>query len=283
MLPTDMFCNKRFYRVIGLLLLIAAPALFAGTVYRNVDERGRVNYSDTPSAGAQQMQIRTQVQRRLYRVDKVYDGDTITLEGGKQIRLLGVNTPEIESRVRSEESGGVAAKKWLQNLLQGKEVFLEFDQEKKDKYKRQLAYVFLPDGKHINLALLENGLGTLSIVPPNLRYADKLIQAQQHAEKKKLGVWAMPEYQPRPIAQIAGHTKGWQRFTGSPVTVKTNKKYTRLIFNDKVDVRIANSNLKLFPEISAYVGKSLEIRGWVARSKDRYSILVQHPSSLVVQ
>lgn len=265
------------------MLLIAAMPLSAGAIYRNVDAQGRVTYSDTPAAGAQQLQIETQIQRRLYQVDKVYDGDTIILEGGKHIRLLGVNTPEIQSRVRSEEPGGVAAKEWLQALLRDGKVYLEFDEEKKDKYKRQLAYVFLPNGKQINAALLENGLGMLNIIPPNLRYAEKLAQAQQHAEKKRLGVWAMPEYQPHSIAQIAEHTRGWQRFTVTPLRIKTGKKHTRLIFSDKVDARIANTQLKLFPEISTYLGKSLEIRGWVSRSKDRYTILVQHPSALIVK
>lgn len=278
-----MFPEKQSRWVIGFVLLIAATSLWAGAIYRNVDDRGRVTYSDMPSAGAQQLQIETQIQRPLYYVDKVYDGDTILLEGGKPIRLLGVNTPEIQSRVRSEEPGGVAAKEWLQALLRDGKVYLEFDEEKKDKYKRQLAYVFLPNGKQINAALLENGLGMLNIVPPNLRYSEKLAQAQQHAEKKQLGVWAMPEYQSRPIAQIAGHTRGWQRFTGTPLRVKTGKKHTRLIFSDKIDARIANSQLKLFPEISTYLGKPLEIRGWVSRSKDRYTILVQHPSALIVQ
>lgn len=265
------------------MLLIAAMPLSAGAIYRNVDAQGRVTYSDTPAAGAQQLQIETQIQRRLHQVDKVYDGDTIILEGGKHIRLLGVNTPEIQSRVRSEEPGGVVAKEWLQALLRDGKVYLEFDEEKKDKYKRQLAYVFLPDGKQINAALLENGLGMLNIVPPNLRYAEKLIQAQQHAEKKRLGVWTMPEYQSHPVSQIADHTRGWQRFTGTPLRIKTGKKHTRLIFSDKVDARIANTQLKLFPEISTYLGKSLEIRGWVSRSKDRHTILVQHPSALIVK
>lgn len=278
-----MLHNKQIYGIITLILLMVMPTLAASNIYRNIDSQGRVTYSDTPSIGAQQIQIDARIPRRLYQIEKIYDGDTIMLEGGEQIRLLGVNTPEIQSRVRSEEPGGVAAKEWLQKLLKEKVIFLEYDEEKKDKYKRKLAHVFLPNGKHVNLALLENGLGTLSIIPPNLRYADKLIQAQQHAEKKKLGLWAMPEYQPHPIAQISDHTTGWRRFTGSPIGIKTNKKYTRLIFSDKIDVRIANSNLKLFPEISTYVGKPLEIRGWVARSKDHYTILIQHPSSLIMR
>ncbi len=275
-----MFLSKKYYLIFCLILNFAAPASFAAEIYRSVDEKGRVTYSDRPSTGAEPVKIISQPSRQLYPVARVYDGDTIILEDKKHVRLLGVNTPEIESQQRAEEPGGVAAKKWLQAQLQENKVYLEYDQVKRDKYKRFLAHVFLPDGKHLNLALLENGLAVISIIPPNGRYSDKLVQAQQHAEKLKLGIWGMPEYQTRPISQIANHTKGWQRFTGTPVSIKKNKKYTRLLFNDKVDIRVANANLNLFPALDTYVGKSLEVRGWVARNKDYYTMLINHPSSL---
>ena len=277
-----MFRSKPVH-LFFLLFSLAATLAPASGIYRSVDAQGRVTYSDTPSANAQPVKITEQPSRQLYQVTRVYDGDTIILEGRKQVRLLGVNTPEIESRHRSEEPGGVAAKKWLQNQLRDNQVYLEFDQVKRDKYKRLLAHVFLPNGKHVNLALMESSLATISIIPPNGRYSDKLIQAQQYAEKQKLGIWSMPEYQPRPIAEIANHTKGWQRFTGTPVAIKKSRKFTRLLFNDKVDIRVANSNLKLFPELANYVGKPLEIRGWVARNKDHYTMLIQHPSALIVR
>lgn len=278
-----MSFSKQFYWIYLLVLISSASALSATEIYRSVDEKDRVTYSDRPSAGAEPVKIIRQPSRQLYQVARVYDGDTIILEDKKHVRLLGVNTPEIESQQRAEEPGGVAAKKWLQAQLQENKVYLEYDQVKRDKYKRFLAHVFLPDGKHLNLALLENGLAVISIIPPNGRYTDKLIQAQQHAEKLKLGIWAMPEYQPRTIDRIANHTKGWQRFTGTPVAIKKSKKYTRLLFNDKVDIRVANNNLNLFPELASYVGKSLEIRGWVARNKDYYTMLIQHPSALIVR
>lgn len=277
-----MFRSKPV-RLLFLLFSLAATAAPASGIYRSVDAQGRVTYSDTPSANAQPVIITGQPSRQLHQVARVYDGDTIILEGRKQVRLLGVNTPEIESRHRSEEPGGVAAKKWLQNQLRDNQVYLEFDQVKRDKYKRLLAHVFLPNGKHVNLALLESGLAAISIIPPNGRYSDKLIQAQQYAEKQKLGIWSMPEYQSRPISEIANHTKGWQRFTGTPVAIRKSRKFTRLLFNDKVDIRVANSNLKLFPELATYVGKPLEVRGWVARNKDHYTILIQHPSALIAQ
>lgn len=276
-----MFFSKKYYLIFCLILNFVAPASFATEIYRSVDEKGRVTYSDRPSTGAAPVKILNKPSRQLYPVARVYDGDTIILEDKKHVRLLGVNTPEIESRQRAEEPGGVAAKKWLQAQLQENKVYLEYDQVKRDKYKRLLAHVFLPDGKHLNLALLENGLAVVSIIPPNGRYSDKLIQAQQHAEKLKLGIWGMPEYQARPISQIANHTKGWQRFTGIPVSIRKSKKYTRLLFNDKVDIRVANNNLNLFPELATYVGKSLEVRGWVARKKGSYTMLINHPSSLI--
>ena len=275
-----MSFSKQLYLTYLLILIFSTPVLSANEIFRSVDKQGRITYSDTPSSGAEPVKIISQPSRQLHQVTRVYDGDTIILEGKKHVRLLGINTPEIESRQRAEEPGGVTAKKWLQDQLQENKVYLEYDQVKQDKYKRLLAHVFLPDGKHLNLALLENGLAVISIIPPNGRYTDKLIQAQQHAEKLKLGIWSMPEYQPRPITQITNHTKGWQRFTGTPVSIKKSKKYTRLLFSDKVDIRVANTNLDLFPVLNTYVGKPLEIRGWVSRSKDHYTMLINHPSSL---
>lgn len=271
----------------SILILLALSFIstisFAKEIYRSIDSQGRITYSDQPSGKSQAIEIHNQPSRLLRYVRKVYDGDTIILEDGKHIRLLGVNTPEIESRQRAEEPGGVAAKKWLQAQLKDKKIYLEYDEVKFDKYKRQLAHVFLSNGKHLNLALLENGLGTISIIPPNVRYSDKLMQAQQHAEKMQLGIWAMPEYQLKPIAQIANHAKGWQRFSATFHVIKKNRKYTRLLVNDKIDVRVSNQNLKVFPPLSKYLGKPLEIRGWVSRNNDHYTMLIQHPSSLIVR
>ncbi|MCC7092369.1 MAG: thermonuclease family protein [Nitrosomonas sp.] len=276
--------SQRHFFIHCLILSVVTSTAIATEIYRSVDDKGRVTYSDQATRGAQQVQIAGSSNRQMQHVVRVYDGDTIVLENGKHVRLLGINTPEIESRHQVEEPGGVAAKQWLQaQLPSNSKIYLEFDQVRHDKYKRLLAYVYLPDGKHLNLALLENGLGAVSIIPPNGRYADELSRAQQHAEKKKLGIWAMPEYQSRPISQISSHTKGWQRFIGTPITLRKGKKYTRLIINDKTDIRIANANLHLFPELTGYLGKSIEARGWVSRNKDYYTILIGHPSALISQ
>ncbi len=267
----------------GLMCLLSQIAL-ASPIYRVVDEQGRVSYSDRPSANSKQIEISIQTpNRQLHRVKSVYDGDTIILKNGDRVRLLGVNTPEIEGRFRQDEPGGIAAKVWLQNQLKNGKVFLEYDKEKHDHYQRLLAHLHLPDGKHLNVGLVENGLATVSIIPPNLRHTKELVRAQQKAEKEGLGIWSMSQYQTRPLSQIAKNNKGWQRFIGTPKSIKSNQKYTRLIFNEQFNIRIANDNLALFPNLKTYLGKSIEIRGWMSRTKQKYSMHIQHPSALIVQ
>lgn len=264
---------------IGLYL----PGCSADTIYRSKDAQGNLIYSDIPTPGAKPLHLSTPTQRSLHQVTKVLDGDTIVLKGGERVRLLGVNAPEIESRHRDGEPGGMAAKEWLQKKIQGRNVYLEHDRQKYDHYKRLLAHLYLPNGEHINLELVRKGLAVVNLYPPNLRHADALIRAQQHAERQKLGIWWLPDYRPRPLAQISQKSRGWQRFLGTATSLKQNKRYSRLIFNSKIDVRIDNTNLALFPALETYLNRPLEIRGWVSRRSDRYSILIQHPSALVLR
>jgi len=68
-----------------------------------------------------------------------YDGDTIVLEDGRKIRLLGINTPEVQHKGKMADAGGEDAKTWLINKLRHSKVRLEFYFDKTDKYGRTLA------------------------------------------------------------------------------------------------------------------------------------------------
>lgn len=264
---------------------LAAPAVFSSEIYRIVDESGRVTYTDRAAESTddvQQTTVLIDAYRQLYSVKHVYDGDTIILENDQRVRLLGINTPEIASRHRDEEPGGVAAKIWLQDRIKSQKVYLEHDQEKQDKYQRLLAHVFLSDGTHLNLELIKKGLAFMSIIPPNLRYVETFSRAQKQAEAQKLGIWGEPVYQVRPLNQIQSNSRGWQRFTGIPRSIQPRRSFTYLIFNDQISIRIANDHLNLFPKLDAYLGKTIEVRGWVSRRSNKSTISIQHPSALVI-
>lgn len=116
------------------------------------------------------------------KVERVIDGDTFTFsQDGSEIkvRLIGVDTPEsvaskdyLEKTNKENTQEGKDAGKYTKSLIEGKEVFLEFDVAKEDKYGRLLAYVYLENGKMVQDVLLENGYAELMTVPPNVKYAE---------------------------------------------------------------------------------------------------------------
>ena len=231
--------------VILISLLLQANCVWA-EIFRHIDEQGRISYSDRPSQNATLVESISKDYRYKVQVKRVVDGDTIVLENGDRVRLLGLNTPEIESRYRQSEEGGQLAKDWLQNKLKQGTVFIEYDQQKKDKYDRLLAHLFLADGSHLNQQLIQQGLAILSLIPPNLRYADELIKAGQEAESNKRGLW---QEEHSKLIKTSDLSKGkkisaWQRFLAKPSHITESRKYHRLILSENVvsniDVNIKN-------------------------------------------
>ena len=78
-----------------------------------------------------------------YYVERVVDGDTFILEGGVRVRLLGVNTPETKHPRRPVEPLGPEASEFTKSHIEGRKVTLQFDRERRDRYHRVLAYVYV--------------------------------------------------------------------------------------------------------------------------------------------
>lgn len=260
--------------------LALCAVLWSGIVHADVyewlDALGRNHYSDRGHPSAQLLKIKAEPQTLV--VNKVYDGDTLLLNDGRKVRFLGVNTPEIAGRNKSAEAGGEQAKAWLKQMIEHKRVILEFDVEKQDKYQRTLAHVFTEDHLHLNLELVRRGFAAANIFPPNLKYVDILGDAQQQAEQQGLGIWANPAYSPKVFTAIdVDDYKGWRRIVGEVKGVKTSRKYSYLKFSDRFMVQIPNQALTLFPNLNGYVGKRIEVRGWISQSKSGFMMRVRHP------
>jgi len=143
---TPSFFFRMIYPLAALLILLHAQSGLAETIYRSTDSHGHTLYSDIPTPAAKPLQPATLPARSKYRVIRVVDGDTIVLENNKRVRLLGINAPETRNRYHPGEPGGADAKKWLQEKLQGRSVYLEHDRQTHDHYKRILAHLYLPSG-----------------------------------------------------------------------------------------------------------------------------------------
>ncbi|NQT95144.1 MAG: thermonuclease family protein [Candidatus Omnitrophica bacterium] len=123
------------------------------------------------------------------RVVYVYDGDTVKLANGEKVRYIGVDTPEMNYKNPPAEYFAEEAKRFNERLVNGKRVRLEFDTERRDKYNRLLAYVYI-DNISVSAKLIEEGYARVFIIPPNIRYADDFLKLQQKAREEERGLWS---------------------------------------------------------------------------------------------
>jgi micrococcal nuclease len=130
-----------------------------------------------------------------YKVIRVVDGDTIIVlidEEKVKVRLIGVDTPEsVHPDTDKNTEYGEIASAFTKELLDGKNVFLEYDIDATDKYGRTLAYVYLEETKiMVNRLLLQNGHALIMTIQPNSKYADEFFELQKQARKVGIGLWA---------------------------------------------------------------------------------------------
>jgi micrococcal nuclease len=276
--------RNRFFLLVLLALSLLSAAPSGAEVFRWQDASGRKHYGDQPAAGAETLPDTEQhaVSSGFHKVRHVHDGDTVILEDGTRVRLLGINTPEIDGKYTQAESGGEAARRWLQKRVEGRTVRLETDREREDKYGRLLAHLFAEDGEHLNLALVEQGLAVVSLYPPNLKYAEALLAAQQRAETAARGMWGSPAYRPRSLDALKGKAKpGWGRWRGAPSRVEHGAHFSRLVFPSGAEAHIDARHRALFPPLEHYLSRPLEIRGWASAKRGHPVFWLRHPSALV--
>ena len=123
------------------------------------------------------------------RVVDVVDGVTIIVlcEGNPvSCMYIGISAPESENPLSPT---GSKARHFNKNLVEGKTVRLEFDEQKYDKYGRLLAYVYCDD-VFVNAELIRQGHGSVMIVSPNTRYAERFLKLEREAREAKRGLWA---------------------------------------------------------------------------------------------
>lgn len=186
--------TKAFFWVITLLAIIVVSTAKdckkqeigkrARTIGLYKSARKAEKLTDHPSfrASANRMQA-------FYKVARVVDGDTIQLDNGEKVRYIGVDTPETKHPRKPVEYFGKEASAKNKNLVGGKKVRLEFDVQKRDRYRRLLAYVYLDDGTFVNAELVSLGYAKVWTIPPNVRYQELFIQLQREAQKAKRGLW----------------------------------------------------------------------------------------------
>jgi endonuclease YncB( thermonuclease family) len=196
-------------------------------------------------------------------VQRVVDGDTLRLNDGRNVRMIGLNTPELGKKGRSDEPFAVTARKRLEALIAASDgrVDLQPGQESEDRYGRTLAHVYGADGANLEAQMLAEGLGFLVAVAPNVDLVDCQQAAERSARQAGLGVWRQS-----PVLkadQIS--TSGFAVLSGRVSKVQRNRGGVWIELQDSVVLRVAPNLLGRFDvaSLEGLKGKQIEARGWV--------------------
>ncbi len=133
------------------------------------------------------------VPERWHRVKRVVDGDTMVLDNGVKVRLLGIDTPETVHPNKPVEYFGKQASAYTKKHLERKRVRIVFDNPGNriytDRYNRWVAYVFLADGTLFNAKIIQDGYAHAYTKYPFSR-KDEFKKLEKKAKKEQRGLWA---------------------------------------------------------------------------------------------
>jgi micrococcal nuclease len=128
-------------------------------------------------------------------VERIIDGDTIHCPPVGRIRLIGIDTPE-----RGQKPFGPASTEAITAMIPiGSTIDVEFDVDREDRYDRVLGYLWA-NGELVNWRMVREGWALMATYPPNVRYTDHYLSAQQAAREDKVGLWAVDGFACEPAA-----------------------------------------------------------------------------------
>lgn len=192
----------------------------------------------------------------------VTDGDSLRLQDGRRVRLLGINAPEMARKAKPAEPFATQAAAALRERLAGQQtVYLH--RYGQDRYGRLLAEVYRhPDRGHLGEWLLRRGLARAVVVPPHQRADDCLWRSEARARQGALGVWAQA---PLLATRATAADQGFVLLAGQVVSVSRGRTAIWIDLRGDVVVRIGKSDWGYFADENwqQWPGRWLELRGWL--------------------
>ena len=143
------------------------------------------------SEGVATQSAHTILQEETARVARVIDGDTIELVGGRRVRYIGIDTPEMGDVRKSLACFGKEAMEENKRLVEGKTVRLEKDVSDKDHFGRLLRYVYIGSsaGEFVNDRLVRQGFARVATFPPDVTRQEQFLGAEREAREAGRGLW----------------------------------------------------------------------------------------------
>jgi endonuclease YncB( thermonuclease family) len=227
------------------------------------------------------------------RVTAVTDGDTLTLETGAALRLVGLQAPKLAlgRPGYSDWPFAAEAKAALEVLTLGKMLSLHPGSTPFDRYGRILAQAYIdaaPAPVWLQGALLDQGTARVYSFKDNRGCVAELLARERIARAAGRGLWALPAYAVRPADAVSAADAG--RFVVVEGRVHgvgdfKDKAYLNFGPNYRTDFTgvIADADLALFRaegyDLKGLRGQPIRVRGWLEMLNGPM-IALSHPEQI---
>jgi len=184
-----------------ILFVFCSSLLFYGNIYFWVDENGIKHFTNTAPPPKESIKPGESIEEfkeinsvvfkgQLFKVLKVYDGDTIKVTGYDlifKIRLVGIDSPEIGYKGQKSQPFSQDAKLYLANLVDDSEITIK--SYGTGSYNRQLAEVFI-ENTNINIEMIKAGLAEVyKGRRPKKLDSQKYFREESNARRTEKGMW----------------------------------------------------------------------------------------------
>lgn len=226
------------------------------------------------------------LQRSSATVSRVIDGDTVVLANGQKVRIIGINTLELDAKDPQDKRLAKQAHTTLQRLLRQERVTLFAGRDRKDRYDRLLAHIKIGSGQDVATELLAQGLAISVSVGRNSACAEENMIIEKAARERNLGVWSekgewWSDQQPR-LTRFRGFSV--IRATVSSAKLKGRKSTLQLANGLRVKLggawpMNAQDTQTLFSSLKLH---TIEVRGWLGGKVTSPTLTLHHTANMQV-
>ncbi len=155
----------------------------------------------------------------------VVDGDTVELDSGLAVRLVGLQAPKLPLGRPGFKKWPLAdtAKAELVGLISGARVGLYYGGRKRDRYGRALAHLARlgPDGRPdlwVQGEMLSRGMARVYSFADNRALVAEMLVLEQEAREAGRGIWGHGNYQILGVADTAARLNRFEVIEGSIIS-----------------------------------------------------------------
>lgn len=214
-------------------------------------------------------------------IKRVTDGDTVVLEDDRRVRIIGINTAELNAPQPWSRSlarqGSNAVDRWRRN---SQRIFLIEGKEALDRHGRVLAHLINEHGELLSQYLIAQGIAAATAVRPNTVCANHLSEIEQRARSAGSGVWHKrnPWFVSDELILKKTHS-GFRIVRGNIERIRKTKHTHVLTLDNKLTISVRN---KLYDTIKdrIRVNQAIEVRGWVSFRGKQPRVTLHHETNL---